>query len=67
VFESVVVVVFQSVFARKCIKIIFFILKKLFLTSTHQNDLKIKKNIKNNNFFKTQKQPAQNITDQGKN
>jgi len=37
VFESVVAVDFQSVFY---IKIIFFIFKKLFLISAHQNDLK---------------------------
>jgi len=42
-FESVVVTVFQSVFY---IKIIFFIFKKLFLISVHQNDMKkLKKNI----------------------
>ena len=41
-------------FTWKYIKIIFFILKKLFLISTHQNDLKIKKILiwsKKNNFF----------------
>jgi len=32
-------------FARKYIKIIFFIFLKLFLTSTHQNDLKTPKNM----------------------
>jgi hypothetical protein len=46
-------------FTRKYIKIIFFIFLKLFLTSTHQNDLKTPKNmnlkqkkIKKNYFFK---------------
>jgi hypothetical protein len=60
VFESVVAVVFQCVFTRKYIKIIyFFIFKKLFLISAHQNDLKTpktykfeaKKKIKNFKFF----------------
>ena len=32
VFVSVIAVTFQSVFIRKCIKIFFFIFKKLFLT-----------------------------------
>jgi hypothetical protein len=40
VFESEVAIVFQSVFGRKYIKIIFFIFFKLFFTSTNQNDLK---------------------------
>jgi hypothetical protein len=64
-----VVVVFQNIFYLGCIKIIFFIFKKLFLISAHQNDLKTPKNINlkqrkknkiNSNFFKnafeTQKQ-----------
>jgi hypothetical protein len=59
-FGSMVVVIFL-----KYIKIIFFIFKNLFLTSTHQNDLKLsKKNINLKlkkliffkNIFKTQKQ-----------
>jgi hypothetical protein len=33
-------VIFKIFFTRKYIKIIFFIFKKLFLTSAHQNDLK---------------------------
>jgi hypothetical protein len=48
-------------FTRKYIKIIFFIFLKLFLTSTHQNDLKTPKNmnlkqrkkLKKNIFLKT--------------
>jgi len=46
-------------FTIKYIKIIFFfIFKKLFLTSAHQNDLKILKNIylKQKNIFITKKQ-----------
>jgi len=31
--------------AQKCIKKVYFILLKLFLTSAHQNDLKTLKNI----------------------
>jgi hypothetical protein len=58
---------FKLLFTWKCIKIIFF-LKKLFLISAHQNDLKTPKNInlkqrKNKkklyifkNAFETQKQ-----------
>jgi hypothetical protein len=38
-----VVVAFQSNFIQKFIKIIFFIFKKLFLMSAHQNDLKTPK------------------------
>jgi hypothetical protein len=34
---------FKVFFTRKCIKIIIFIFKKLFLTSAHQNKLKILK------------------------
>jgi hypothetical protein len=34
---------FKVFFIQKYIKIIFFIFKKLFLTSTHQNDLKTSK------------------------
>jgi hypothetical protein len=45
VFGSVVAVVFQNVFHSKNIKIMFFFLKKLFLTSVHQNNPKIPKNI----------------------
>ena len=33
----------KVLFTWKCIKIIFFIFKKLFLISAHQNDLKIQK------------------------
>jgi hypothetical protein len=42
VFGSVVMVAFQSIFCLKMHQnnIIFFILKKLFFTSTHQNDKK---------------------------
>jgi hypothetical protein len=41
VFESVVVIAFQSVFyLEKYTNNIFFIFKKLFLRSAHQNDLK---------------------------
>jgi len=41
VFESVVVIVFQSAFyLEKYTNNIFFIFKKLFLRSAHQNDLK---------------------------
>jgi hypothetical protein len=60
---------FKVFFIWKCIKIIFFIFKKLVLTSAPQNDLKTpkiyinlkqRKNKKNLNFFKsifkTQKQ-----------
>jgi hypothetical protein len=40
-FGSVVVVVFSSVFySEKYANNVFFIFKKLFLRSTHQNDLK---------------------------
>jgi hypothetical protein len=58
VFGSVVAVVFQNIFHSKIYQNnIFFIFKKLFLTSAHQNNLKIsKKNInlkkKNIYFFK---------------
>jgi hypothetical protein len=58
VFGSVVAVVFQNIFYSKIYQNnIFFIFKKLFLTSAHQNNLKIsKKNInlkkKNIYFFK---------------
>jgi hypothetical protein len=47
VFGSVVAVVFQNIFHSKIYQNnIFFIFKKLFLTSAHQNNLKIsKKNI----------------------
>jgi hypothetical protein len=38
-----IVVAFQSNFIQKFIKIIFFIFKKLFLMSAHQNDLKTPK------------------------
>jgi hypothetical protein len=50
---------FKVFFTQKYIKIIyFFIFKKLFLTSTHQNDSKTPKNInlkqkKKSNFYKT--------------
>jgi hypothetical protein len=57
---------FKVLFTQKCIEIIFFfIFKKLFLISAHQNDIKTYKKInlkqrKNNfffkNAFKTQKQ-----------
>ena len=48
VFRNVVVIMFQSVFFKRYIKIIFFLLfKKLFFILTHQNDLKIKKLILN--------------------
>jgi len=51
---------FKLFFIQKCIKIKFFIFKKLFLLSTYQNNLKTPKNInlkqikklKNINFFK---------------
>jgi len=44
--ESVVAVVFQSVFHLKMYQNnIFFIFKNLFLRSAHQNDLKTPKNI----------------------
>jgi len=43
VVEHVVTLFFKVNFVQKYIKIIFFILKKLFLTSAHQNDLKIQK------------------------
>jgi len=52
---------FKIIFILKYIKIIFFIFKKLFLISAHQNDLKIpkkiliwikEKNFKNLKFFK---------------
>ena len=50
---------FKVFFTRKYIKIIFFIFKKLFLTSTHQKSKNTKKNInlkkknkKNSNFFR---------------
>jgi hypothetical protein len=49
-------------FAWKCIKIIFFHLKKLFLTSAHQNNLKTLKIILSKNIifhetpFETQSQ-----------
>jgi hypothetical protein len=47
VFGSVVVVVFQRVFRSKIYQnIIFFYLKKLFLTKAHQNDPKNIKKIK---------------------
>jgi len=46
VFGNVVAVVFsRCLFTQKCIKIIFFIFKKLFLTSKHQNDQKTQKKI----------------------
>jgi hypothetical protein len=49
-FGSVVVVVFQRVFRSKIYQnIIFFYLKKLFLTTAHQND---PKNIKKSNLSK---------------
>jgi hypothetical protein len=44
-FEKIVAVNFQSIFIPKHIKIIFFILKKLFLISAHQNNKKNQKNI----------------------
>jgi hypothetical protein len=48
-FEIMVNVVFQNVFFRKYIKIIFFLIfKNLFLISAHQND---KKKIKAKNFI----------------
>jgi hypothetical protein len=44
VFGSVVAVAFQIAFRAKIhVNSIFFIFKKLFLTSTHQNNLKILK------------------------
>ena len=67
-FGSVVAVAFQSVFHSEVY--IYYFLKKLFLTSAYQNDLKILKNInlkqiKNKkiskflkNTFKTQKKKA---------
>jgi hypothetical protein len=53
VFGSVVAVVFQNIFHSKMYQNnIFFIFKKLFLTSAHQNDLKIsKKKFKKKNLF----------------
>ena len=72
VVEHVVTLFFKVIFVQKYIKIIFFILKKLFLTSAHQNDLKIQKiiiwsiekNKINLNFFesafKTQQQTSTN-------
>jgi len=57
--NSVVAVAFQSVFHSEIYQNnIFFIFKKLFLTSTHQNDSKTPKNInlkqkKKSNFYKT--------------
>jgi hypothetical protein len=44
---NVVAVAFQSVFRLEMHRnnVFFFILKKLFLTSAHQNDLKPPKNI----------------------
>jgi len=53
-FGSVVVVVFQSVFHAEIYQNnIFFIFKKLFLRSAHQNDPKYKKilNLKKIFFF----------------
>jgi hypothetical protein len=52
-FEKIIAVNFQSIFISKHIKIIFFILKKLFLISAHQNNKKNQKNInlKKYNFF----------------
>ena len=45
-FESVVAVIFQNIFYSEMYQNnIFFIFLKLFLTSVHQNDLKILKNI----------------------
>jgi hypothetical protein len=45
-FQSMVVVAFQSTFHLEMYQInIFFIFKKLFLKSAHQNNLKIQKNI----------------------
>jgi len=44
VFESVVVVAFQSVFhSEKYVNNVFFIFLKLFLRLAHQNDLKTSK------------------------
>jgi hypothetical protein len=57
VFGSIVVIVFQSVFHSEMYQNnIFFYFFKLFLTLTHQNDLKTPKNInlkqrKKINFF----------------
>jgi hypothetical protein len=56
VFESVIVVIFKSVFHTEMHQNnIFFIFKKLFLISVHQNDSKYKKIInlkkKQINFF----------------
>jgi len=55
VFGSVVAVVFQNIFHSKMYQNnIFFIFKKLFLISAHQNDLKISKkniNLKKNIYF----------------
>jgi hypothetical protein len=51
---------FKMCFMPKYIKIIFFILKKLFLKSAHQNNLKHKKIkflIKKNNFFQNTVHP----------
>jgi hypothetical protein len=46
VFESIVAVAFQSVFHSEMHQNNkFFIFKKLFLTSAHQNNLKTPKNI----------------------
>ena len=42
IFKSVIVIIFK-VFFFKYIKIIFFIFKKLFLISVHQNNIKILK------------------------
>jgi hypothetical protein len=43
---SVVAVAFQITFMLKYMQMIFFIFKKLFLISAHQNDLKQTKYIK---------------------
>jgi hypothetical protein len=53
-FKSIVTVVFHNIFTQKCIKYIFFIFFKLFLTLINQNDFKTYKNkfkIKNKNKF----------------
>ena len=45
VFMSMVMIVFQSVFHLKYIKIIFFIFLKIFFILVYQNNLKIYKKI----------------------
>jgi len=44
-FEIVTIIIFKNIFCSEMYENNIFFLKKLFLTSTHQNDLKIPKNI----------------------